>query len=259
MRWIPPNKRCLFIGKTETGKSTLVRDLLYNHRNIPKGICVSGTQDGIEDYGKIMPRIYIYDQYDKDIVNKLIKSQQLSKKKGNQQNCFFILDDCLYDDKWTKDKEMKYIFFNSRHDKIMFLLTMQFPLGIPPALRANIDFVFILRENIISNRKRIFEHYAGMFPTFDIFCSVMDRCTEDYECLVLHNGSKSNKFEDQVFWYKAELHPDFKIGSKEYWKYHDKQYNHDDDEEDPELQLALQNKGRKRRTNVLVEKMPSMY
>ena len=80
-----------------------------------------------------------------------------------------ILDDCLYDDRWTKDKAIKTIFMNGRHYKILFLVTMQYPLGIPPSLRCNIDYVFILRENIMNNRKRIYDNYAGMFPTFDVF------------------------------------------------------------------------------------------
>jgi hypothetical protein len=46
----------------------------------------------------------------------------------------------------------------------------------------------------------------------------MDQCTENYECLVINNNSKSNKLTDQIFWYKAEAHANFKLGSKEYWK-----------------------------------------
>ena len=77
---------------------------------------------------------------------------------------------------------------NGRHWHILFIITMQYPLGIPPNLRTNIDYVFILRENIVSNRKRIYDNYAGMFPTFEVFCQVMDQCTENYECLVINNN-----------------------------------------------------------------------
>ena len=111
-----------------------------------------------------------------------------------------------------KDKNMRSVFMNGRHFKLLFLLTMRYALGIPPNLRTNIDYVFILRENYVSNRKRLYEHYAGMFPTFEMFCQVMDQCTENYECLVINNNAKSNKLSDQVFWYKAEPRPDFKIG-----------------------------------------------
>ena len=57
-----------------------------------------------------------------------------------------------------------------------------------------------------------------MFPTFDMFCQVMDKCTENYECLAIKINVNSNKLEDQVFWYKAEDRGSFKLGSEEFWK-----------------------------------------
>ena len=102
--------------------------------------------------------------------------------------------------------------------KIFCIFCMQYPLGIPPNLRTNIDYVFILREPYLANRKRIWENYASMFPTLESFCAVMDQTTENYECLVINNNAKSNKLNDQVFWYKAQDHPDFRLGSKEFWE-----------------------------------------
>ena len=49
---------------------------------------------------------------------------------------------------------MRLLFMNGRHWKIMLIITMH-PSGIPPNLRTNIDYVFILREPYITNRKRI--------------------------------------------------------------------------------------------------------
>jgi hypothetical protein len=45
----------------------------------------------------------------------------------------------------------------------------------------------------------------------------MNQCTEDFECLVIDNNAKSNKLEDQVFWYKATPHADFRLCSPEFW------------------------------------------
>ena len=58
-----------------------------------------------------------------------------------------------------------------------------------------------------------------MFPTFEVFCAVMDQCTENYECLVINNNAKSNKLTDQVFWYKADNHDDFRLCSHDHWQY----------------------------------------
>ena len=99
--------------------------------------------------------------------------------------------------------------------------------------RSDDDFLrSILRENIVSNRRRIYEHYAGMFPTFEIFQSIMDQCTENYECLVIHNNAKSNKIEDQVFWYKADSHDDFTMCDEEVWQLSNRYAKDDDDDEE---------------------------
>jgi hypothetical protein len=118
---------------------------------------------------------------------------------------FIILDDLMYDQKWVRNKNVAQLFMNGRHYKILFIITMQYPLGILPNLRTNVDYVFIFRENNISNRRRIYEHYAGIFPTFDIFCQVMDACTKDFGCLVIDNNAKGAKVEDVVYWYRAQI------------------------------------------------------
>ena len=231
----------VLIGKRDTGKSFLVRDLLYYHQDIPIGTVISGTEEGNGFYGKLVPKLFIHNEYNTVIIENVLKRQRgvlkQIKKEMEQFNrstidprTFVILDDCLYDNTWARDKMMRLLFMNGRHWKVMLLITMQYPLGIPPTLRTNIDYVFILREPYIANRKRIYENYAGMFPTLESFCQVMDQCTENFECLVINNNSKSNKLQDQVFWYKADAHNDFRLGSKEFWEI-SKQLNNDEEDE----------------------------
>ena len=231
----------VLIGRRDTGKSYLVRDLLYYHQDIPIGTVISGTEAGNGFYASHVPKLFIHDEYNSAIIENILKRQKTVlkqvkkeiaayKKTNIDPRAFVILDDCLYDASWTKDKMMRLLFMNGRHWKIMLIITMQYPLGIPPNLRTNIDYVFILREPYIANRKRIYENYAGMFPTFESFCQVMDQCTENYECLVINNNSKSNKLQDQIFWYKAEPHGSFRLGSKEFWEI-SKEINSDDDED----------------------------
>ena len=232
---------CVLIGRRDTGKSFLVRDLLYYHQDIPIGTVISGTEEGNGFYAKMVPKLFIHHEYNTAIIENILKRQKSVLKQIKKETetykrstidprTFVILDDCLYDNTWTRDKMMRLLFMNGRHWKVMLIITMQYPLGVPPTLRTNIDYVFILREPYIANRKRIYENYAGMFPTFESFCQVMDQCTENYECLVVNNNAKSNKLQDQVFWYKADSHHDFKLGSKEFWEL-SKGMNSDDEDE----------------------------
>jgi len=231
----------VLIGRRDTGKSYLVRDLLYYHQDIPIGTVISGTEEGNGFYGKLVPKLFIHNEYNTAIIENILKRQKQVLKQINKEmqqfnrstidpRTFVILDDCLYDSSWSRDKLMRCLFMNGRHWKVMLVITMQFALGVPPALRTNIDYVFILRDPYLSNRRRIYENYAGMFPTFEAFCQIMDQCTENYECLVINNNTKSNKLQDQIFWYKADGHGDFRLGSREFWEL-SKQLNDEDEEE----------------------------
>jgi hypothetical protein len=128
------------------------------------------------------------------------------------------MDDCLYDKTWPSDKNIRFLFMNGRHYKVFLLITMQYPLGVPPHLRANVDYVFILRENQIKQRERIYQQYAGMFDSFHVFNTVLDQVTENYECMVIDNKVQSNRLEDQVFWYKGEMHGHFQTCSPDLWR-----------------------------------------
>ena len=250
MKWITFDKKksqgpvIVFIGRRGTGKSYLVRDLLYYHQNLRRGIVMSDTEklgDGF--FSKHIPKCMIYEKYNTTTIQQLLSTQKMELKRIKKEKeaygtsnidarTFCLLDDCLYDKTWKNDEFMRKLFMNGRHWKVMLIITMQYPLGIPPNLRTNIDYTFILREPYKRNRKIIWENYAGMFPTFDSFEQVMNQCTENFECLVISNNAKSNKLVDQIFWYKAEKPPPFKLCEQKYWDY-SKNLESDDDDDEP--------------------------
>jgi hypothetical protein len=252
---IKDDKVVVLIGKRDTGKSFLCKDILYHHRGIPIGQVISGTEAANSFYGSIIPKLFIHDKYNDIILKNMLKRQKklIKTLKVNPQldaRSFLILDDCLYDKSWQNSEEIRTIFMNGRHYKLLFLLTMQYALGISPQLRTNIDYVFLLRENYVSNRKRLYEHYAGMFPTFDMFCQVMDQCTENYECLVIHNNAKSNRLDEQVFWYKASEHQDFRMCSDKAWTYSQLNCSNDSDSDNEQPHLNGR-RGKKERFNIV--------
>lgn len=214
------------IGKRNTGKSFLIKDILYHKKDIPMGLVISRTDHLCHFYDKFIPSMVIHKEYSAEVVDKLFKRQETALNNvWNDPHCFLLFDDCLSDaSAWSKDKRIKEIFFNGRHYKLLFLLTMQSPMGIPPNMRTNIDFTFILKNNNSSDREKIYKNYAGMFPTREIFEKVLDECTEDYHCLVINNTTNSNALEDQVFIYKATNHEEFKMFSDSVWNINNNKY-----------------------------------
>jgi hypothetical protein len=233
----------VLVGRRGCGKSVCVRDILKYHRDIPVGTVISSTEPANKFFSKMVPPIFIHEEFNPSLIENVLKRQRMIMKRQEKEvamygssdidpRAFLIMDDVLHDSSWQKDKGIKFVFTAGRHVKLFLIIAMQYVLGIPPSLRTNVDYIFILRENILSNRKRIYEAFCGMFPTFEAFVQVMDQCTENYECLVIDQTTKSNKLEDMVYWYRADIHPDFKVGAPEFWELSEQTYVSDNDDDD---------------------------
>jgi len=218
----------IYVAPRNQGKSTLLFDTLFYHKDIPIGVVISGTESANHSFEPFVPKMLVYDEYTPEIIEKFldrqvkISNQYLEEKKKYGKTdidprAFLILDDCMFDSSWTKDKNMRYLFLNGRHVHVFLLITMQYPLGIPPAMRANVDYVFICKNNMIKEREKLYNQYAGMFPSMDVFGQVMDQCTENFECIVINKRTVSNALNEQVFWYKAKVGHKFKMCSQEIW------------------------------------------
>jgi hypothetical protein len=224
------------IAKRASGKSYLTREIMYHKKSIPAGIAISRTEKLNKFYSDFIPDSYIFSEYDSDILSKVYERQSIMNEENKvrknhgktekDDRVIIIMDDCMSSKgTWLKDPNILELFFNGRHHHMSFILTMQFSLGIPPELRSNFDYIFLLAEDMTSNRKRLYDHYAGMFPTFDIFQQVFSEITADYGCMVINNRIHSTNITDKVFWYKAKPVPDFSIGSNKFIKYHKMSYD----------------------------------
>jgi hypothetical protein len=240
------NSKVLITAKPAMGKSSLIKDLLYRHRKrFPCGVIMSGTEEASGDFKGMVPDSFMYGSYNQEAVDRIVLRQKSLTKRygeGSRGNeVFLVLDDVMDDPSWIKNKNIVGIFKNGRHWDIFFCLAIQYCLGIPPALRTCIDYVFILREPNLKNRRKLWENYAGIFPTFDMFCQCLDNLTEDYHCMVIKNRVISNKIEDVVFWYKAKLRPNFRLGNEEFWQFHRDKYNEHYASEEDRLELERLN------------------
>lgn len=76
----------------------------------------------------------------------------------------------------------------------------------------------------------------------------------DYRCIVIDNISKSKDIRERVFWYKAELHPAFRVGCKKYWQFHKNNYQEnvqvDEAEAEARARVAAAKQRKKRRNQL---------
>jgi hypothetical protein len=224
------------IAKRASGKSFLTKEIMFQKRNIVSTVVISRTEKLNSFYSEFIPDSYIYSEYDSSILNRIydrqahINEDNKDRKKKNKRlkddRLMLIMDDCMSSKgTWLKDPNITELFFNGRHHHLSFILTMQYAVGIPPEMRSNFDYIFLLAEDTINNSKRLYEHYAGMFPSFDIFQQVFSDITENYGVMVINNRVHSKNITDKVFWYRAKNVPKFKIGSNKFRHFHEKTYD----------------------------------
>lgn len=233
---MPDGYTCALLAKRMSGKSFLIRELMYHKREYPAGVVIAPTDSMTHCYSKFVPNIFIHYEYKQEILTKLFLRQQAladeneerikAGKKTIDSRAFVIMDDCLSSKgEWIKDPNIAEIFYNGRHRNITFLMSMQFPLGIKPEFRTNLDYIFLLAEDNYSNQKRLYEHYAGCFPSFELFRKVFIEVTENYGCLVIDNRSRSSDITKKCFWYRANDPGDFFVGGDKARKYNQKYYD----------------------------------
>ncbi len=232
----------VFIGRTNTGKSFAIRDLLYHKRHFKYPFVASGSESVNHFYSKHIPEVFIDDHFDAKTTTKFMERQKerinalraknpdMSMEKVLEKcSSIFILDDLMFDvKKWGTSKEVYEMMFNGRHSGLMMIIAIQYCLGIKPALRNQARFIFIFNTPSMEERTRIHEHWCRNIP-FDIFNKLMNIYTKNYGCLVIDNSIKdasntdpTRAWMDSVFYYKAEAHDDFKLCPQEVWKLSEK-------------------------------------
>lgn len=216
------------IGKPGTGKSTLIKRIMYEKQDIiPFCQVFSGTEDSNSFFGSCSPDICVYDELKDEYVQDYIKRQKIAKKYLDNPWGMQIFDDCMEDISVFRKPLYSGIFKNGRHHKSLYIFSIQYCLDLKPSIRSLVDGVFILRETIPSTRQKLYENFGAGIPTFELFNELMDKLTDDFSAMYIRNsGTTSNNLEDIVFYYKIEpVSDNWEFGSPYFWEFHKERYD----------------------------------
>jgi len=217
---ISEGKIIFVLGRRNTGKSVLMKNLLYHMPRPDYAMAMAPTEDTLREFREFLPEACIFDHFAQEKLDKLVTVQRELVSQGKKRTVLIILDDCIYEKGVLKSTAMRYIFFNGRHDHISLICTAQYMMDISCDVRANIDYIMTMRETNRNNRDKLYKYYFGHFEKFSEFDKVMTACTQDYKCLVLDCTLSTTAPHEAVFWYKSSRDvPAFKLCREVYWRW----------------------------------------
>jgi hypothetical protein len=184
-------------------KCELIRDFLHNRQDITMGTIIT-TSKSSQIYSNLVPELPVHSEYKDSIVKDVLINgrtfiKQLIYRDFNIVRTLVILDDCFCDPLWSRNKIMRLLFMNITHMHAHLILTMQYPACLPSTYHLGIDNVFIFHESNKRARFILYTQYASLFTTFEVFCCLLDCCSEDNKCLVINYVTRNNELKDRIF------------------------------------------------------------
>lgn len=149
----------LFYGKTNSGKSVLMKQLLYLHAKQFDQIYV--FQGCVNDDWKCLPSRCVFVIKDQTDAQLKIIIEGASKLKKIGKHTLIIIDDPFNgSNNYHKSKIWEQLSTMSRHFLISIWMSVQNPGLIPPVLKGNITGCFVTKL-ADSHIKKIYEYTSG--------------------------------------------------------------------------------------------------
>ena len=158
-----PNKVWLVIGSRGTGKTTLIKDIIEKtHNRYSNPLVMCRTAEAAEFFKTVTPEGLVFsDGYDYDKADEFLDVCRKNVKSGMKN--LLVLDDCMFDTKVLKSRTMEEIHMNGRHYNITLLNVTQYLMNVPASIRANVDYVMVLKESSMITKKKNVRKFFQLF------------------------------------------------------------------------------------------------
>lgn len=210
----------MLCGKRRTGKTFLLRDILYQTKDWYEDVHIfSSTMEYQQDVYDFCPRANAYNEFRPDIIESIYK-QQRSRLSGMSQSekkdkhlRLIILDDVAHLKKVINCPILKELATAGRHNNFCVILITQYLKLFEPTIRQNNDLVFTFPMSGTNLEVFAKDYILGKTnrEKMDILSSIV---RQEFTCCMVDLASKSLKLEDSVYAYKAKEVPKFKIGAE---------------------------------------------
>lgn len=224
---LPIDATILIVGKRNSGKTTLTRDIMYNIKDkIDLCVGMNPTEMANHNLEFFIPKAFIYHTFDDQKLAHILEWQKRCVANNKAFRVGFIMDDCMSEQIKINGKQKKVmgsndinkVFKLGRHLKLFYINAMQYIKDAPPDIRGNVDVLFAFNTTSGAEREKLWKEYFAMFKTYKDFCKVFDACAQGYDCIVLDTRKMSTNPSECIFYYRATYRTEpFKVGKQVFW------------------------------------------
>ena len=240
-----PNPTILLVAKRNSGKSFTGVSIAEKFTHVERWSAFCGNKQtesywskkfgsscsvkGIEAKGlAYLKKLISYQQ------EKIEEYELLNKPLPKKYELGIILDDVTADKKFSHSQELKDLLSNGRHYHITLIICCQYLKQLPPEVRTNFDYIFML-HNGKNVRKLLHTEYLSE-PDYDVFTQIFEAVVYQkdsngkkmYNSLVYDNAGTNNVGLENIFkiYYSenAEYISNAKIGSDAWREYNRVRY-----------------------------------
>ena len=193
----------LILGDRRTGKTSLCKTVL-NELAAEEKIIINPTEAALPQYGD--DRSLVSCSVFKDTsgpefnLSEYIKKRQSTVRDENRRShrSLIVLDEVEFTNAEKQTEQMEQtelkknvtqLFLNGRHLKTTLIMSraQSSTIGLAPAWRGNVDYVFLFPPRDATALKKLYEQYGGGIPTYNRFVEAMEACrkADRYASLVI--------------------------------------------------------------------------
>ena len=209
---IPKYATITVVASRRSGKSVLVRDILYKEflrrRKIKNLIIVSPTLHN-QDYA-FVDNQYKFIDFDQNFINDILERQQelISTDPKGEHDLVMVLDDIVKSTDMKTRDILSRLYTLSRHYRLFIILVSQsMRHELTPIIKFNSDLVILFKTKNLDNKIDIRDHWLGFSDKDDRdrALGLIDKIAQGYRAMVIDCTSHSNKPEEIITWVKVDV------------------------------------------------------
>ncbi len=220
--------RILILGPSESGKTSTVRSIMYQFRDVPTVMVMNRTEMANPKYKDIVPDILIHEQYVQEAVDGLMETQEdkcynkQTTGKDTDTRAILIFDDLQSTaHEWGRQESTTRLATAGRNLEISWVCVFQTSIvkGIEAAIREQFTHVMIFPFDGQKEKAKIREYYCDILHQRELD-TLFNEHLDKYECLVYDRtkGAKAH-ITEKLFFMKSPCDlPPFTVCHRDWWR-----------------------------------------